>query len=127
VRIEFDAPAAAFVSFPCWAWNTVYAGDLLALSGSEDRAWRRRLRAAGLSAEDETLPLPFRAELESSWRRLFRPDLPDRSWRRSDPFRGREAVLPVLKLDWVRRVTPFVGTHRAYARAIAGRRVRPRP
>ena len=110
VRIEFEPPAGAFVAFPCWAWHEVFAGRYLALSGPEYRHWKSRLRRAGVSEEDDPLPEPFQTELEVSWLRLFRSDLPARSWRRGDWPRGREAVVEVLEQAWVRGVTEFVGT-----------------
>src|SRR5439155_209533 len=67
-------------------------------------------RLAGTSA-DADLPEPLQAELEASWRRLFRPDLPPRSWQRGDNFKGHEAVVEVLELGWVRCIKEFVGTY----------------
>jgi hypothetical protein len=110
VRIEFEAPDGTFADFPCWAWNEVFYGSFLALSGTEYRAWRARLRLAGVSEDEEPLPEPFQAELEASWRRLFRPDLPARSWRRADRRRAREAVALALRRQWVRDAPEFVGT-----------------
>jgi hypothetical protein len=111
VLIEFEPPTRAFVTFPCWAWHEVFTGAYLARNGVDARAWRTRLRAAGVRP-DEDLPEPFQTELEASWQRLFLPDLPARPWRRGAIPAGREAVVEVLEHTWVRRVTEFVGTGR---------------
>jgi hypothetical protein len=110
MRIEFEPPAGAFLAFPCWAWHEVFAGDYLSLSWAEHRAWLNRLRRAGVTDDMGPLPEPFRTERETSWLRLFRPDLTLRSWRRGHQSRGREAVVGLLDAGWVRRVTEFVGT-----------------
>lgn len=124
VRIEFEPPNQAFVAFPCWAWHEVFAGRYLALSGTEYRDWKSRLRRAGVPEEDDPLPEPFQRELEDSWLRLFRAGLPGRSWRRGDSARGREAVALVLERAWVRDVTEFVGTG-AWIAGRSARRGRP--
>jgi hypothetical protein len=110
VLLEFDAPDGSFVAFPCWAWQEVYGGNFLALSGAEHRAWEERLKQAGVTEDDWPLPEPFQTELEASWRRLFSPDLPARSWRRGETDRDREAVVEVIRIEQVRKVTAFVGT-----------------
>jgi hypothetical protein len=104
VRIELEAPDGAFVAFPCWAWNEVFTGRYLALNGPEGREWRERLRKASVPEDASPLPEPFQMELENSWQRLFRTDIPTRSWQRSSKSRNREAVLEVLKQGWVRQV-----------------------
>jgi hypothetical protein len=125
VRIEIEPPEGTFVAFPSWAWHAVVTRAYLARDAAEARTWSHRLTAAGLDDETDPLPRPFKAELEAGWQRLFDPALPARSWRRTDPFRGREAVLPMLKLEWVKRVTAFVGANKPFAAAIARRRARP--
>ena len=113
MRIEFEAPKGSYVSFPIWAWHQVFCRSYLPFSEQDARNWSARLKAAGVSDADLPLPAPFDAELRASWLRVFGNELPDRSWRKSDPFRGREAVLPDLKLGWVKGVTKFVGTNRS--------------
>jgi hypothetical protein len=110
VLIDFEAPAGAFVDFPCWAWQTVFLGEYLARYAAEYRDWAARLRREGIAPDSAELPEAFQAELEASWRRLFHPDLPCRSWRRGGDD-SREAVVEVLELGWVRRVREFMGTH----------------
>ncbi len=113
VLIEFAPPAGSFLSFPSWAWHVIFCGQYLALSGADQRAWNRRERQAlwwNFWAHEGPLPEPLQAELEASWLRLFRPDLPPWSWRRGPRGIKREAVVEVLRADWVRRATPFVGT-----------------
>ncbi len=101
VRIEFLPPPGAFVTFPCWAWHVVFLGDYLALNRMEEHTWRQRLRVARIAEESVPFPEPFQGELESSWRRLFHPDLPERSWRRTPFGKRREAVVEVLERSWV--------------------------
>lgn len=116
VRIELEAPEGSYLSFPTWAWHCVFCRDHLSLSREESRDWLHRLKAAGLYSPDR-----LEEEVRTSWLRLFRPNLPDRSWNRKNPFRGREAVLPVLKHEWVRKVAEFVGTNRLIAAAMENR------
>jgi hypothetical protein len=126
VRIEIEPPEGSFVAFPCWAWHAVFTRAYLTHDAAEARDWHRRLTAAGLTGETDPLPRPFRAELEASWRRLFDPALPARSWRRADTFRGREAGLSELKFEWVKQITAFVETDRRFTEAIRWRAT-PRP
>jgi hypothetical protein len=113
---EVEPPEGKYVAFPSWAWHEVFCGHYLGLAGAEVRAWLSGLRrATGIAFADYVglLPEPWQAELEASWRRLFLPDLPARSWRRSDWLNldgKREAVLEVLELPWVRSVRTFTGT-----------------
>jgi hypothetical protein len=116
VLVEFEPPEDCFVAFPCWAWDVVFKRDFLALGRSEYRAWQRRVNEAGIGEDDWPLPELLQGELEASWRRLFIPELPARSWRKGETSRNREAVVEVLVMDQVRKVSTFVGT-RTWARA----------
>jgi hypothetical protein len=113
VLIELVPPEGTYVAFPCWAWHEVFCGQYLGLSGPEVREWLSGLRrdtGIAFSEHGGLLPEPWQAELEASWRRLFLPDLPARSWRRSDRDGKREAVVEVLEFGWVRSVREFTGT-----------------
>jgi hypothetical protein len=113
VLIEVEPPEGMYVAFPSWAWHEVFCGQYLGLSGAEVRGWLSGLRrTTGLAFSDHegSLPEPWQAELEASWRRLFLPDLPARSWRQSDLDGKREAVFEVLEFRWVRSVREFTGT-----------------
>jgi hypothetical protein len=120
VRLGFEPPADQCVSFPSWAWHEVFTGQYLARDAAESRAWHARVRqavGAPFGEHDGPLPDALQAELEASWRRLFDPALPVRSWRRGSRLRGREAVVEVIRAGWVREVREFVGTG-AWARAV---------
>jgi hypothetical protein len=109
-RIELDVPEGSFVSFPSWAWNTVFCQKYLAVSAADHDAWKRRLKATGLTEDSYPLPRTMQREVEASWTRLFQLELPTTPWRRSETIRGREAVLSELRHEWVTDVTAFVGT-----------------
>jgi hypothetical protein len=111
VRIELEPEAASFVSFPVWAWNTVYCRNYLAFTRKEHDGWIETMRRAIPDEDTWPLPEPWQAQLEMSWERLFDADLPALPW---DPgafgARGsREGVLGQLRLEEVRGVTHFVG------------------
>jgi hypothetical protein len=113
VLIAFAPPPGTSLTFPCWAWHEVYCGQYLALTGTERVAWDRRERSVlgrGHREPVGPLPAPLQAELEASWLRLFSPELPARSWRRADRRASREAVVEVIRSEWVGGVQEFVGT-----------------
>ncbi|MEX1232952.1 MAG: DUF3841 domain-containing protein [Planctomycetaceae bacterium] len=118
VLIEFEPPDDALIAFPCWAWDDVFCGQYLTFTRTDSITWKRRLKdATGISFEgrDGELPEPWSSELEASWHRLFLPDLPPQSWRRKretvvDFKKKREAVVEVLRAQWVRQVQTFIGT-----------------
>lgn len=113
VRLELDVSDELALRFPCWAWDTVFRQDYLALGREEYEQWTVRWRAA---VPDEDLwppPEPWRSQLEASWGRLFSPDLPQLAWDDQSLWSERvclEAVFEVLRLADVRNVTAFLGT-----------------
>ncbi len=116
VRIEVSLPAARVFVMPCWAWHTVYCGEFLAMTATDHAAWERR-RSAMVPDEDQwPLPEPLRSELETSWERLFDPDLPASAWEGFDMFGtsrfATEAVCERLLIEDVVRVTEFRGASR---------------
>lgn len=77
VRIQLKKDTNSFVSFPVWAWNTVYGGAYLAKSSVENQDWERRLGESVSDWEDlSVLPPPWQKEVEESWASLFDSDLP---------------------------------------------------
>ena len=113
VLIEFEPPTDAFVSFPIWAWNDVYCSQYLSFTGKEAKSWEKRLKnntGIEFGFEEGLLPEPWQEELEVSWRRLFSPRLPARSWHRGLTSTDREAVTDVIKLEWILSTREFMGT-----------------
>jgi hypothetical protein len=113
VSMESEPPPGQWVAFPCWAWHEVFTGQYLALTAADARDWARRVRDAvgvAFGEYEGLLPEPLESELEASWRRLFSPALPARSWRRGDRRVDREAVVEVIRAPWVRRMHVFAGT-----------------
>jgi hypothetical protein len=112
VLIGFCPPADRFLSFPCWAWGEIFCGFFLAFTRQEYRAWEAKFKLCHACRyrdwDSPILPRPFQTELESSWARLFDPDIPKRSWRRGETSH-REAVVDILLEDWIQKVTPFWG------------------
>ena len=119
VLIEFEPPPGAAVVFPSWAWNVVFMGTYLPLDRTDFRAWRARLKQAGVDPDDDE-PKPFRTELVVSWERLFAAEL--RTGAIGTGSRSGQAA------KWwrcwtqlgCRGVREFVGTNRAFARAGSG-------
>jgi hypothetical protein len=111
VRMELEPRSHSMVTFPIWAWDAVYGGDYLSPTREEHAAWTARLAAAVPDEDTWPLPEPWSAELEASWQRLFDPALPAYPWdeRRIGMSGSREAVLGLLHVEDVRRVTTFVG------------------
>ncbi|MFN3649814.1 MAG: DUF3841 domain-containing protein [Armatimonadota bacterium] len=114
LRIELEPAAGSFVTFPIWAWDTVYCGLYLAVTAGEHARWSAALPDTDPNAHPRDFPDPWKSELRVSWSRLFDPELPRRPW---DPWRigqsgSCEAVLGVLRLEDVRGATPFVGSGR---------------
>lgn len=103
------------LSFPCWAWDTVFRQDYLAFTEAEHADWMGRMRAAVPDEDLWPLPAPWQDELAASWERLFSPALPARAWNADSggwSSDDREAVLGVLRRSQVRGVTHFVGAWR---------------
>jgi hypothetical protein len=114
VRLELEPGAGSYLTYPLWAWDTVYSGDYLSFARQERDEWMAAMRWAVPEEDTWPLPEPWRAQLEASWLRLFDPDLPARPWEDENPIRlgkagTREAVLGVLRLEEVRQVTHFAG------------------
>lgn len=110
VRLELEVSDA--VTFPIWAWDTVYAGGYLALSLEEKIAWEKRLEAIPELEDVWPLPEPLRAELEASWERILL-ELPSTClWRGSgasmlENTTDLEAVYEVLSFSDVRHARIF--------------------
>jgi hypothetical protein len=114
IRLEIEPRPGDHLTFPCWAWDTIHSRQYVAPTYPEYAAWTAALRQAVPDEDTWPLPEPWRSQLEASWERLFDPGLPARPW---DGFRiggagSREAVLTLLRLDDVRKVTPFIGAGR---------------
>lgn len=112
VLIEFFPPPGNAFVFPVWAWNTIFCGKYLAFNRAEQREWNRKMREFNGRTYNTYWGSPFvklQAELEESWERLFSPKLPRHSWQR-DGMSCLEAVVPVIRLNWVKRVQVFVGS-----------------
>lgn len=123
VRIELEPAPESFLVYPCWAWARVFLGQYLALNGTENEEWERRIEREFPDEDTRPWPLPdpFRAELEVSWQRLFSPTLPAASpltlgeWE-PDFGTSREAVLGALNYAEVRDVTHFQGSYKTTVR-----------
>lgn len=120
VLIEFEPAAQSFVAFPVWAWSEVFCGQYLSFTRAQAVDWQNQVkRDTGRSFDDYEgrLPQPLHRKLEKSWTRLFSADLPQRSWRRGERSRAREAVVAQLLIEWVHCVKHFVGTNQALKQA----------
>jgi len=126
VRLELDAGAIgddAHVSFPSWAWNCVYCQDYLPLDAANLARWKSWLNEAQLDEDTWPPPEPWRAVLESSWERLFAPELPTKSPVDSNAFfhsARHEAVFEMLPFEAVCSVTTFRGAASWLARSLSG-------
>jgi len=117
VRLELEPRPGTSCVVPSWAWDYVFCEHYLALTGREYRAWTTSLRRAVPDADEWPPPEPWRSELEASWSRLFRADLPLQGWARAGILgvcAGQEAMIGSLRLDEVRHVTPFIGASRRW-------------
>lgn len=117
VRLELAPDPGAFLTFPIWAWDTVYARRYLSSTRREHNEWMAAMRQAVPDQDTWPLPEPWQSQLEASWLRLFDCDLPPQPWDELviGQSGSREAVLGVLRLDDVRQVTHFVGCSRSLA------------
>jgi hypothetical protein len=112
VRIELEPRPGTFLTFPCWAWHTVFCGQNLSFARQEQDDWREAMRQAVPDEDAWPLPEPWRTQLEASWLRLFDPNLPPCPWDQEAIYGksgSREAVLGALRLEDERQVTHFVG------------------
>jgi hypothetical protein len=123
VRLEIEPAISLADTFPVWAWNQVYTRQYLAKTRAEAERWEARRWQAVPDEDLWPLPDPWRAELESSWERLFDSTFPQTCWDSEalGANGGREGVLNCLRLDEVRNVTPFVGCDRRSPRAVGKR------
>lgn len=114
VRLELEPRPGDYLTFPVWAWHTVYCGDYVSPTHQEHAGWMDALRQAVPDEDTWPLPEPWKTQLEASWHRLFNTALPPVPWDEwcIGQSGSREAVLGLLRLADVRRVTPFVGTDR---------------
>ena len=112
VRIELEMDAV--LSFPGWAWDVLHSGHYLAFTKREQEAWETAMRQAVPDEDLWPLPQPWRDELETSWLRLFAPDLPVHGWADipNEAPLYTEAVFETLCLRDIRCITHFVGRSR---------------
>ncbi len=82
VRLELEPESGTVVTFPVWAWNTVYGGNYLTSTRDEYDAWMSAMRRQVEREDTWPLPSPWKEELEASWERLFDPNLPRLPWDR---------------------------------------------
>lgn len=117
VRLELEVDAKRALTMPCWAWDTVYRQDYLALTEREKQDWNERMLSSvplDPDIQDDRIPLwplpePWMSELCASWERLFDPCLPASHWTNEHIFEGTEAVIQEIRGSDVRNVTAFTG------------------
>jgi len=110
--IELGLPQARVLSLTFWAWDLIFYGKYLAYTQEESQDWHRRLETAVPNEDDvPALPEHWLTELETSWQRLFAPDLPTQGWWTpyEPPVSACEVVFEVLDRTDIHRVTPFLG------------------
>src|SRR5262249_48281184 len=103
-----------YLTFPVWAWDTVYTGKYLSATSQEHDEWMNAMRQVVPDEDTWPLPEPWRTQLEASWQRLFDPTLPPVPWDEwcIGQSGSREAVLGLLRREDARQVKSFVGCGR---------------
>jgi len=111
VRIEMLIPAEQVLLSASSPWSMVINRDFIAYTRDEQELWNvemDRLEAQGID-QWWPLPEPHSTLVRRSWKRIF--DIA--GMRESDNWGGDvvhiQATFPVLKMEYVTKVTPFIG------------------